>query len=135
MIPAGSGAFPVSGNVNGFAPSSPGFNAMYGLPDDPFAGSQSGSPGWMPNPGSGNSGPGSPPPQNQEDFPPGPVDLNDPHLAEIIRQYSQKGQGVQQQQQMPPNGQQQQMPLSQPGSPIPQREPRNPSFRDSNWLQ
>ncbi|HEX7735278.1 MAG TPA: hypothetical protein VF458_10445 [Ktedonobacteraceae bacterium] len=157
MIPPGSGAFPVIGNSNGFAPASQAFNAMYGLPDDPFSGSQAGSPGWMSNLGNGSQG--GPPPANQGNFAPGHVDLNDPYLAEVIRQYSQKSQSVKtqsvqpQQQQMPPNGPPQQMPPNgpqpQPNRPpqqmspnrppqqppsIPQREPRK-GFQDSNWLQ
>ncbi len=125
MIPPGSGAFPLITNANGFAPASPAFNAMYGLPDDPFAGSQSGGPGWMANLGDNNGFNGPPASgQNGGNFAPGQVDLNDPYLAEVIRQYSQKSQTVQPQQMSP----------SPPASPIPQREPR-PGLQDSNWLQ
>lgn len=149
MIPPGSGAFPVIGNANGFAPASQAFNAMYGLPDDPFSGSQAGGPSWMSNLNNNGSG-GPPPANNQGSFAPGQVDLNDPQLAEIIRQYSQKSQSVQppppqaQQQQMAPNrppqvppGRPPQRPPQRPQQPppsIPQREPRT-GFQDSNWLQ
>jgi hypothetical protein len=126
MIPPGSGAFPIITNANGFTPASPAFNAMYGLPDDPFAGSQSGgASGWMAN--LGDSNPFTDPPtsvQNRGNVAPSQVDLNDPYLAEVIRQYSQKGQIVQ-----PP-----QMSPGPPASPMPQREPRK-DFQDSNWLQ
>lgn len=83
MPPPGSGAPPMS--ANGFAPASPAFNAMYGMPGmpgDPFAG----PPGQMGAPGPGTGmGPGG-------NFVPNGPDLNDPYLAEVIRQYSQKGQ-------------------------------------------
>jgi len=115
MIPQGSGAFPAPAqNQSGFAPASNAFNAMYGLPDDPFLSSQAGAPGWLDNlkgNGNGFSRPQSPP---VSDFITGEPDLNDPYLAELIRQYSQKNQAVQ-----PPQQQSQQ----QPGNP------------NSNWLQ
>lgn len=117
MIPPGSGAFPVANQ--GFAPASSAFNAMYGLPDDPFASSQGGAPGWMDNlgPGNGWQGNGFPTPQQPpvSGFVSGQPDLNDPYLAEVIRQYSQKGQAVQ-----PPQ--------------TPQTEQRR-GLQDSNWLQ
>jgi len=84
------------------------------LPDDPFLSSQSDAPGWLDNlkgNGNGFSRPQSPP---VSDFITGEPDLNDPYLAELIRQYSQKNQAVQ-----PPQQQSQQ----QPGNP------------NSNWLQ
>lgn len=116
MVPQGSGAFPAPAqNQSGFAPASNAFNAMYGLPDDPFLSSQADAPGWLDNlkgNGNGFSGPQSPP---VSDFITGEPDLNDPYLAELIRQYSQKSQAVQ-----PP---QQQQPQQQPGNP------------NSNWLQ
>lgn len=120
MIPPGSGAFPAITSANGFAPASQAFNAMYGLPDDPFASSQAGSPGWMANLNSNRSLAGSPP-STGVNFSTGEPDLNDPYLAEVIRQYSQKGQSVR-----PPQPQQ--------APQIPQREPRN-GYQDSGWLQ
>jgi hypothetical protein len=158
MIPPGSGAFPVIANANGFTPASQAFNAMYGLPDDPFSSSQAGSPGWMSNLGNmslanGQSGPGgSSPNPNKGNLAPGEIDINDPQIDEIIRQYSQKGQNTPQpQQHMPPAQppQQQRMlptrppesvvpvvaalPLSPtpPAPPTPQRE-QGPNSR---WLQ
>ncbi len=123
MIPPGSGAFPVIANANGFAPASPAFNAMYGLPDDPFAGSQGGTPGWMANLEQ-NGRPGGPAtPPNGSNFAPNTVDLNDPYLNEVIRQYSQKGQSVQTEQ--PPSGAPQQMsptPPPQQMSPMPPQQ-------------
>ena len=118
MIPPGSGAFPVMTNANGVAPASPAFNAMYGLPDDPFAASQD---GWMANLGSGY-GPSTTP--GGGNVAPNQVDLNDPYLAEVIRQYSQKGQTVQPQQMSPIDPSQQMSP----------REPRA-DFQNPNWLQ
>jgi hypothetical protein len=158
--------------MSGFAPASSAFNAMYGLPEDPFSFPQNNRPPWMdglsgnqpasgypaqgfsgplpqgtngqgfsgplpqgPN-GQGFSGPmtqgpngqsfGGPMPQgtngqgfsgplpqgiNGQSFggpmpqtptrqlEPGEVDLNDPHLTEIIRQYSKKSQALPPQQQ------------------------------------
>lgn len=115
MIPPGSGAFPVINNNNGFAPASSAFNAMYGLPDDPFSPSQPGSSPWLDNLGNGNgNGPGMQRPPSGPGFAPGAPDLNDPHLAEVIRQYSQKGQAVK----------------PQP----PQNGPQN-GFQNPGWLQ
>lgn len=117
MIPPGSGAFPVITNTNGFTPASPAFNAMYGLPDDPFSASQAGAPGWMSNLGNTSSGPGKPgfggPPQQRGNLPPGEVDINDPKIDEIIRQYSQKSQSTPQQQMspVPPSPRQQMSPV------------------------
>jgi len=131
MIPPGSGAFPVITNAGGFAPASPAFNAMYGLPDDPFAGSQAGAPGWMSNLGNGN-GPGGPQAPAQGNLAPGMVDLNDPYLAEVIRQYSQKSESVQSSpmppQQMSPNG-----PMSMPPNGPPQQmSPNGPMSMPPN---
>lgn len=114
LIPPGSGVLPVPENpVSGFAPASNAFNAMYGLSDDSFASSQPGAPNWLDNLTGGNnfSDPQSPP---ISDFITGEPDLNDPYLAELIRQYSQKSQAVQPQQQQP------------------EQRPGNPN---SQWLQ
>ena len=113
MIPPGSGAFPVVNNNNGFAPASSAFSAMYGLPGDPFSASQAGPPGWLANLGNG-AGPGqeTPPPAG---FAPGPAELSDPSLAEVIRQYSQKSRAVQPQ-------------------PPPQPEMRT-GFQNPDWLK
>ena len=120
MIPPGSGTFPVPANNNGFAPASSAFTAMYGLPDDPFAGSQAGSPGWLENLGTTNpSFRGPQPQQPAPNFPQGAPDLNDPYLAEVIRQYSQKSQAVNPSQPLPP-----------PEPPAPRTEFQNP-----DWLQ
>lgn len=117
MIPPGSGAFPVIANANGFAPASQAFNAMYGLPDDPFAGSQGGTPGWMSNleHGGSSGGPSNP---GGGSFAPAPVDLNDPYLNEVIRQYSQKSKSVQPGQPMSPTPPTQQMSPSGPPQPM-----------------
>lgn len=124
MIPPGSGAFPVITSNNGFAPASQAFNAMYGLPDDPFSASKAGAPGWIENLGNPN-GNGQPRPQ----APGGPafsssiVDLNDPHLDEVIRQYSKKSEAMPPEQ---PQAPQEQRPLQsirpQPG----QQKPASP---------
>jgi hypothetical protein len=113
MIPPGSGAFPVVNNNNGFAPASSAFSAMYGLPGDPFSASQAGPPGWLENLGNG-TGPGqeTPPPAG---FAPGPAELSDPSLAEVIRQYSQKSQAVQPQPPLPPE--------------------TRPGFQNPDWLK
>src|SRR5579883_1090335 len=113
MIPPGSGAFPVVNNNNGFAPASSAFSAMYGLPGDPFSATQAGPPGWLANLGNG-AGPGqeTPPPAG---FAPGPAELSDPSLAEVIRQYSQKSRAVQPQ-------------------PPPQPEMRT-GFQNPDWLK
>jgi hypothetical protein len=132
MIPPGSGAFPVINNANGFAPASQAFNAMYGLPDDPFAGSQAGAPGWMSNLGSSNGhGNGFENGQSPQggSVPPGQVDLNDPQLDEVIRQYSQKSQSLPPPpppRQMSPNGPPLQM---SPSGPPQQMSPAAPPPR------
>jgi hypothetical protein len=116
MIPPGTGALPRLNDNHGFAPSSNAFNAMYGLPDDPFASSQpDGSPGWLDNldNGSGFSGPQLP---AMSDFVTGAPDLNDPYLADLIRQYSQKGEAV------------------RPPQQTPQPEQQN-GFQNPNWPQ
>jgi hypothetical protein len=120
MIPPGSGAFPVVNS--GFAPASSAFNAMYGLPGDPFSSSQNGAPGWMDNLNSGNGWQGNGFAGSQQSpspaFTPGEPGMNDPYLTEAIRQYSQTGEAAQ-----PP-------PVPQP----PQSE--QPGWRqDSHWLQ
>ncbi len=46
VIPPGSAALPVIPTNNGFTPASSAFNVGYGLPNDPFAPSQGGAPGW-----------------------------------------------------------------------------------------
>jgi hypothetical protein len=46
MIPPGSGTLPIVNN-RGFAPASSDFNAMYGLPDDPFGSSFNNEPSWL----------------------------------------------------------------------------------------
>jgi hypothetical protein len=102
---------------------------MYGLPDDPFASSQGGAADWMANLEDGNGFNGTPTTPNGGNFAPDQVDLNDPDLAEVIRQYSQKSQAVQQQ--MSPNGPLQQMSPDLPASP---REPRT-DMQEPNWLQ
>lgn len=132
MIPSGTGAFPVATNANGFTPASPAFNAMYGLPDDPFASSQGGAAGWMANLEGGNGFNGTPTTPHGGNFAPDQVDLNDPYLAEVIRQYSQKSQTVQQQ--MSPNGPLQQMSPNLSASPLPPREPRA-DMQEPDWLQ
>ncbi len=113
MIPPGSGAFPAVNNSNGFTPASSAFSAMYGLPGDPFSASQAGSPGWLENLGDGG-GPGQETP-SPSGFAPGSAELNDPSLAEVIRQYSQKG-GV-----------------------VPPRQPSQPEmhtgFQNPDWLK
>jgi hypothetical protein len=111
MIPPGSGTFPLV--TNGFTPASPAFNGMYGLPDDPFASSQSGAASWLTNLGEGSdlnnlAGPEA----KRTNVAPTQADLNDPYLAEIIRQYSQKGQAVQPQQMSPASST---VPRPQPG--------------------
>lgn len=113
MIPPGSGAFPVVSNNNGFAPASSAFSAMYGLPGDPFSASQAGPPGWLENLGN-NTGPGqeTPPPAG---FAPGPAELSDPSLAEVIRQYSQKGRAIRPRQPSPPE--------------------TRPGFQNPDWLK
>ena len=116
MIPPGTGALPRLNDNHGFAPSSNAFNAMYGLPDDPFASSQpDGSPGWLDNldNGSGFRGPQLP---AMSDFVTGAPDLNDPYLADLIRQYSQKGEAV------------------RPPQQTPQPEQQN-GFQNPNWPQ
>lgn len=118
MIPPGSGAFPVVNN-GGFTPSSSAFSAMYGLPGEPFNSSQNNAPNWMQSlerenrrqvntSGSGFSGPLQPPqqpaPQQSSANFSAKENLNDPYLAEVIRQYSQKSQALRPNQpQRPPN--------------------------------
>lgn len=114
MIPPGSGAFPVVNGNGGFAPASSAFSAMYGLPGDPFAASQAGSPGWLENLSSG-SGPGQETPPPASGFVPNPVDLSDPSLAEVIRQYSQKGGAAPPQQ--------------------PSQSEMHPGFQNPDWLK
>ena len=116
MIPPGTGALPRLNDNHGFAPSSNAFNAMYGLPDDLFASSQpGGSPGWLDNLGNGN-GFSEPQLPAMSDFVTGAPDLNDPYLADLIRQYSQKGEAV------------------RPPQQTPQPEQQN-GFQNPNWLQ
>lgn len=101
MLPPNTNALTTSFPSNGYAPNSNGFNAMYGLPNDPFASSQSGGLGWLDTmgngPGFGNQqGPVSGNPMLGE------PNMNDPYLAEVIRQYTQKGQAVQPPRPSPP---------------------------------
>ncbi len=114
MIPPGSGVFPAVNNNSGFAPASSAFTAMYGLPGDPFSASQAGSPSWLENLGNG-SGPGQETPPPAAGFAPGPAELSDPYLADVIRQYSQKSKAVQPQ-------------------PPPQPEMRT-GFQNPDWLK
>jgi len=106
MIPPGSGAFPVVNN-GGYTPASSAFNAMYGLPGDPFSSSQGNAPNWMQNieqenrrqrNTSGSFSGSLQPPQTTTQAPQmslsGNQELNDPYLAEVIRQYSQKSQAI-----------------------------------------
>lgn len=115
----GTGVLPVPAHGNGFAPASNAFNAMYGLPDDPFAASQSGSPGWLESLNAGNTA-GS----RQRSAPTNGLsseaDMQDPYLADVIRQYSQRGQAMQQQQ-FPP--------LPQP------EQGAGPGFQNSQWIR
>jgi hypothetical protein len=126
MLPPGSGAFPMI--ANGVAPASQAFNAMYGMPDSPFPGYNGNGYGGPPP----NGGYGGPP--NGGNAAPGTVDLNDPYLADVIRQYSQIGQGgPPQQQQMPPNQQGPGPEYQQgPGPGYQQGPGQGPQ---SNWLQ
>ncbi|MEO7019572.1 MAG: hypothetical protein ABI234_05425, partial [Ktedonobacteraceae bacterium] len=119
MILPNTGALAAFGNGNGYAPNSNAFNAMYGLPDDPFASSQGGGPGWLGNLGNGqnSSGQQRPAPNN---FAPNEPNMNDPYLTEVIRQYSQKGQAVH--------------PPQLPQSPQPERRPDVPN-PNSEWIR
>ncbi len=56
VIPSSSETFPVIPTNNGFAPASSAFNVGYGLPNDPFASSQDGAPGWPESLGGGGNG-------------------------------------------------------------------------------
>lgn len=100
MIPNGSGAFPVINNTNGFAPASSAFNAMYGLPGDPFSSSQTSAAPWLDTAGNGNgngngNGAGAPRSSSSTSFAPVGPDPNSPQVAEVMRKYSQKGQPAQ----------------------------------------
>lgn len=115
-VPFNSGPLPVPTQNGGYTPASNAFNAMYGLPDDPFASSQgSNSPNWLdtltvdrgnnfggpqaatPN-SFGGSLPTTPIPYSgqQASLPnssaPGELPMNDPYLSEVVRQYSQQNQ-------------------------------------------
>jgi hypothetical protein len=119
FIPPSPQIFPQTGDPGmmqpGFTPASSAFNAMYGLPEDPFSFPQNNRPGWMDglsgsqpvngHPAQSFSGPlpqgntaqgfAGPPPQTPtRQLEHGEVDLNDPQLAEIIRQYSKKSQAL-----------------------------------------
>lgn len=111
MIPPNTSILATFGNNKGYAPNSNAFNALYGLPDDPFASSQSGGSGWLDTLGSGQNVGGQAP----NSFGGGEPNTNDPYLAEIIRQYSQKGQTGQ-----------------QPQAPRPQQRPGSPN---SDWAK
>lgn len=117
MIPNGSGAFPVINNTNGFAPASSAFNAMYGLPGDPFSSSQTGAAPWLDTAGNGNgngNGSGAPRPSSPSSFAPVGPDPNSPQVAEVMRKYSQKGQ---------------------PAQPPPQGNGPQTGFQNPGWLQ
>ena len=115
MIPASTGALPVLGNGNGYAPNSNAFNAMYGMSDDPFAASQGGNPGWLDSLGGGqNNGFGGQQRPTPNNLAPSEPDTNDPYLAEVIRQYSQK---------------------SQPVHPPQQQPEQRQGFQDNDWLK
>ncbi len=104
MIPLNTGALPSPGRNEGYAPASPAFNAMYGLPDDPFAASQGGSlPNWLDNltidqrSGFGGKQPATPHPLSGQP-PSTPIPSSgqqapaDPYMNEMLRQYGQQNQ-------------------------------------------
>ncbi len=91
MIPPGSGAFPIVPANNGFAPASSAFNAMYGLPDDPFAGVQDRPPHWLDEAalnGRRTGNPGSPPPEAPRGFTSGRSMPPDNYQTDFVRRYS-----------------------------------------------
>jgi hypothetical protein len=112
MIPPNTNALALGHNT-GYAPNSNAFNAMYGLPDDPFAASQGGGgPGWLDNLGGGQQ---KPVPNN---FISDKPNINDPYLAEVIRQYSQKSQAV-----------------HPPQAPLPEQQRPNFPNPNSDWAR